>query len=75
MEAFFPDSDLLLDGLPFFGFDFSKHVVLYDDHFIKLVNFCVNYLVLDCFDRPKLDFVLSNLTKIEIVKQNIKWTI
>ena len=52
-EPFFPLSDLLLYSLPFSELDLTKHMALDDNFFTKLIDFCVNDLVLNCIDCPK----------------------
>ena len=60
-EPFFPLSDLLLYGFPFSELDLTKHMALDDDFLAKLIDFCVNDLVLNSIYRPEFYLVHINL--------------
>ena len=64
-ESLFPHTDLLLDCLPLLQFDFAEHVTLNYDHFVLLVNLCINDLVLDCLDSPEFNLFHLNLSAQE----------
>ena len=61
LKALLPRTNLLLDGLPLFELDLSEHMVLDHNHFVELVDFSVNDVVLDGIDSPHLYFVFVNL--------------
>ena len=51
----------MLDGLPLLKFDLAQHVALDDDHFVHLVDLCVDDFVLNRIDRPQLNFANVDL--------------
>lgn len=64
LELFFPELDFGLDGLPLGGLDFAHYVALDDDLLVPLVDFGVDDLVLDRFNRPLFDAVLVNVQQL-----------
>ena len=60
-EFLLPKLNLGLDGLPFRSLDFAHYMALYDDFLVKLVNLCVDNLVLNRFNRPFLNPILVDV--------------